>query len=102
MSTERQKNGFFILEKSAIILEKVPESALILEKGLLKVEEPKHISRWYKGSDMIIVRSRVGSWRGTVSYADLSEILSDGIKHQPFSICPSPNGTYTDHAYTAF
>jgi hypothetical protein len=39
-------------------------------------------------------RSRVGSWRGTVSYADLFEILSDGIKHQPFFICPSPNGTY--------
>ena len=37
-----------------------------------------------------------------MSYADLSEILSDGIEHQPFSICPSPNGTYTDHAYTAF
>jgi len=36
MSVERKKNGLFTLENSAIILEKVLESALILEKGLLE------------------------------------------------------------------
>jgi hypothetical protein len=34
MSTEESKRGFLALEKSAIILEKVPESAIILEKRL--------------------------------------------------------------------
>jgi hypothetical protein len=36
MSVKVQKNGFLMLENSAIKLEKIPESALILEKGLLE------------------------------------------------------------------
>ncbi len=36
MSVEVRKNGLLPLEISAIKLEKVPESALILEKGLLE------------------------------------------------------------------
>jgi hypothetical protein len=37
MSVKVQKDGLFLLENSAIKLEKVPESALILEKGLLEL-----------------------------------------------------------------
>jgi hypothetical protein len=36
MNVKVQKNGLLPLEISAIKLEKVPESALILEKGLLE------------------------------------------------------------------
>jgi hypothetical protein len=36
MSVKELKNGFLPLENSALKLEKVPESALILEKGLLE------------------------------------------------------------------
>jgi hypothetical protein len=49
MSTKVQKSGLLPLENSAIKLEKVPESALILEKGLWKVVKPKHIGRWHNG-----------------------------------------------------
>ena len=37
------------LEKSAIKLENRQESALILEKELLEIAKPEHISRWHKG-----------------------------------------------------
>jgi hypothetical protein len=36
MSVKVQKNGILMLENSAIKLERIPESALILEKGLLE------------------------------------------------------------------
>jgi len=36
MSVEGKKNGLLPLEISAIKLEKVPESALVFEKGLLE------------------------------------------------------------------
>jgi hypothetical protein len=49
MSVKVQKNGLFLLEISAIKLEKVSESARILEKGLLESADTKHISKWRKG-----------------------------------------------------
>jgi hypothetical protein len=49
MSVKVQKNGLLPLEFSAIKLGKVPESALLLEKGLWESADAKHISKWYKG-----------------------------------------------------
>jgi len=49
MSVKIQKNGIFPLEISTVKLEKVLESALILEKELLESAVTKHINKWCKG-----------------------------------------------------
>ena len=42
MSIDMANNGLLGLEKSAIKLENIPESAIILEKGLLAKNLPKY------------------------------------------------------------
>jgi hypothetical protein len=49
MSVKVRKNGFLPLEISTVKLEKVPESALLLEKVPLESAVTKHISKWCKG-----------------------------------------------------
>jgi hypothetical protein len=66
MSTKVQKNGLLPLENSTIKLEKVPESALILEKGLfiLKQSLPRFGGVFYwtqkdGSSSLIYKRERI-------------------------------------------